>query len=157
VIIVTSLYTVLFAFHDGSFRRDDWRYAALDVAQGYEPGDTIVLERDNTREAFMRYYSHDLNLVPDSTQTPPIVLLADTPNTAPIERSSVRLWVVYRNPNEDVHRMGEMPDFDPFDPTLSDMGKWLSTRRDQVIEQRVYNGVRVLLLEPEQPMAARGR
>ncbi len=48
-------------------------------------------------------------------------------------------------------------DFDPFDPTLSDMGKWLSTRRDQVIEQRVYNGVRVLLLDPQQPMAVRER
>jgi hypothetical protein len=95
--------------------------------------------------------------VPASVQTPSIVLLADTPNTTPFERSSTRLWVVYRNPNEDVHRMGEMPDFDPFDPTLSDMGKWLSTRRDQVIEQRVYNGVRVLLLDPQQPMAARER
>jgi uncharacterized membrane protein len=160
VIIVTSLYTVLFAFHDGSFRRDDWRYAALDVAQGYEPGDTIVLERDNTREAFMRYYygaEENLSPAPVNAPTPPVVLLADTPNMTPVERSSARLWVVYRNPNEDVHRMGEMPDFDPFDPTLSDMGKWLSTRRDQVIEQRVYNGVRVLLLDPEQPMAARGR
>ncbi len=156
VVIVTSLYTVLFAFHDGSFRRDDWRYAALDVAKGYQTGDTIVLERDNTREAFMRYYygTDDLSLVPIRAQTPPIVLLADTPNTTPMERSSTRLWVIYRNPNEDVHRMGEMPDFDPFDPALSDMGKWLSTRRDQVIEQRVYNGVRVLLLDPQQPMAA---
>jgi hypothetical protein len=164
VVILTSLYTVLFAFHDGSFRRDDWRYAALDVAKGYEPGDTIVLERDNTREAFMRYYygtdyysANEVSPAPARVGTPSVVLLDDTPDIVPIERSSTRLWVIYRNPNEDVHRLGEMPDFDPFDPTLSDMGKWLSTRRDQVIEQRVYNGVRVLLLDPQQPMAARER
>jgi uncharacterized membrane protein len=158
IVILTSLYTVLFAFHDGSFRRDDWRYAALDVAKGYRAGDTIVLERDNTREAFMRYFygAEEKIPVPANAKQPPIVLLDETPDTTPIERSSNRLWVVYRNPNEDVHRMGEMPSFDPFDPTLSDMGKWLSQRRDEVIEQHVYNGVRVLLLDPGQSMTAAG-
>jgi hypothetical protein len=154
VVIATCLYTVLFSFHDGSFRRDDWRYVASDVAKGYRPGDTIVLERDNTREAFMRYYDTADETPGADAATPPIVLLDETPDTTQLERSADRLWVVYRNPNEDVHRMGEMPDFDPFDPTLSDMGKWLSKRRDQVIDQHVYNGVRVLLLDPQQPMAA---
>jgi uncharacterized membrane protein len=154
VVMATCLYTVLFSFRDGSFRRDDWRYAALDVAKGYQPGDTIMLERDNTREAFMRYYDVADETLQTAETTPPVVLLEETPDTTQIERSADRLWVVYRNPNEDVHRMGEMPDFDPFDPTLSDMGQWLSKRRDQVIEQRVYNGVRVLLLDPQQPVVA---
>lgn len=149
VVIATSLYVVLFSFHEGSFRRDDWRYAALDVAKEYQSGDAIMLERDNTREAFMRYYDTADEILQMPETTPPVVLLAETPDTTALERSANRLWVVYRNPNEDVHRMGEMPDFDPFDPTLSDMGQWLHMRRDQVIEQRVYNGVRVLLLDPE--------
>jgi uncharacterized membrane protein len=58
VVIATSLYTVLFAFHDGSFRRDDWRYAALDVAKGLRPGDTIVLEHSYDRVAFCYYYCY---------------------------------------------------------------------------------------------------
>ncbi len=157
IVIATSVYTVLFSFHEGSFRRDDWRYVATDVAERYQPGDTIMLERDNTREAFMRYYLDEDEVVEPHEITPPIVLLAEVTDTAPIERSADRLWVIYRNPNEDVHRMGEMPDFDPFDPTLSSMGEWLSTRQDQVIEQRVYNGVRVLLLDPQQPVATRTR
>ncbi len=155
VVIATSVYTVLFAFHDGSFRRDDWRYAALDVAKGFRPGDTIILEHGYDRVAFCYYYgTEDENLVPAHAIQPPIVLLKETPDTVPVERSADRLWVIYRNPNDDVHRMGEMPDFDPFDPALSDMGRWLSKRRNQVIEQRVYNGVRVLLLDPKQPIAA---
>jgi hypothetical protein len=76
--------------------------------------------------------------------------LKETPDTVSVERSADRLWVIYRSPDNDVHRMGEMPGFDPFDPTLSDMGRWLSERRNQVIEQRVYNGIHVLLLDPEQ-------
>jgi hypothetical protein len=155
VVIATSLYTVLFAFHAGSFRRDDWRDVALDVAQGFRPGDAILLEHGYDRVAFWYYYgSEDENPAPAPTVQSPIVVLKETPDTAPVERSADRLWVIYRDPIDDVHRMGEMPDFDPFDPTLSDMGRWLSQRRDQVIEQHVYNGIRVLLLDPEPPMAA---
>jgi len=64
------------------------------------------------------------------------------------------VWVIYRNPIEDVHRVGAMPDFDPFDPTLSPMGEWLSERRSQVVAQRKFNGVRILLLDPSQPLVA---
>jgi mannosyltransferase len=150
VVIATSLYTVLFAFHDGSFRRDDWRYVALDVAKGARPGDTIVLEHGYDRVAFCYYYCiEDQKLASAHAVQPSLVVLKETLDTVPVERSASRLWVIYRSPYNDVHRMGEMPDFDPFDPTLSDMGRWLSKRRDQVIEQRVYNGIHVLLLDPE--------
>jgi len=155
VVIATSLYTVLFAFHDGSFRRDDWRYAAQDVTNGFRPGDTIMVEHGYDRVAFCYYYCPgEGNPVPAHAVQPPIVVLKETPDTAPVERSADRLWVIYRNPINDIHRTGEMPNFDPFDPTLSDMGRWLSTRRDQVIEQHAYNGVRVLLLDLERPMPA---
>ena len=57
--------------------------------------------------------------------------------------------MVYRNPNEDVHRLGLMPDFDPFDPRLSAMGEWLSAYRPQVLEIQTFNGMKVLLLDPD--------
>ncbi len=153
VVILTGLYTVLFSFYDGSYQRTDWRSAAAYVAEGFRPGDAIVLERDNTEEAFSRYFQADERVA----QTPSpshILLMADAPDGGALEQSAVRLWVVYRNPNEDVHRMGLMPEFDPFDASLSPMGAWLSDHQDQVIEQRSYNGVRILLVDTRQPMAA---
>jgi len=153
VMIATGMYVVLFSFYDGSYRRSDWRQAADFVAERYQPGDVILLERDNTFEAFNHYYSVNPHVI-NSPVKSKIVLLAETPDTTTIEQTATRIWAVYRDPNEDVHRMGLMPDFDPFDPRLAPMGAWLNARREEVIEQRSVNGVRILLVDPHrQPMA----
>jgi hypothetical protein len=55
--------------------------------------------------------------------------------------------VIYRNPIEDIHRTGAMPEFDPFKPGLSPLGDWLIPRHDQVTAIYEFNGVTVLLLE----------
>jgi hypothetical protein len=146
IIVVTGLYVVLFSFHDGSYRREDWRAVANYVADSVQPGDAILVERDNISETFGYYYDaqkHPVN--PDSNV--PIVLLSETPNTSSLEQNTVRLWIIYRNPNEDVHRLGEMPDFDPFDAKLTPMGAWLNARRGEVVECRKFHGVYVLLLD----------
>jgi hypothetical protein len=153
ILIASGMYTVLFSFYDGSYQRSDWRHTAEFVAQRYQPGDVILLERDNTLEVFDRYYRVD-PLVVNSPVKSKIVLLSDTPDTTATEQSAARIWVVYRDPNEDVHRMGLMPDFNPFDPKLTPMGAWLAARRDEVIEQRSFNGVKILLVDPHlAPMA----
>ncbi len=143
VVMLTSLCTVAWAFHDGSYQRADWRGAAHYVAGHLQPGDVILLERDNTRVVFDRYFTPAPN-----TDAPAIVLLSDAPDPAQIGQDAARVWVLYRNPNEDVHRMGAMPAFDPWDPALSDMGAWLSARHGDLIEQRTYKGVTLLLLNP---------
>ena len=143
IVIATSLYTVALAFHDGSYQRADWRGAARYVAAHVQPGDVILLERDNTREVFDHYFTPALQM-----DTPAFVLLSDTPDPVLIGQNATRVWVLYRNPNEDVHRMGAMPAFDPWNPALSDMGEWLSTRHDNLIEQHSYTGVTLLLLDP---------
>ncbi len=145
IVIATGVWTILFTFYHGSYRRDDWRNVAAYVGDRYQPGDTILLERDNTVEVFTHYYNQDLT----APQNPSIVMLSETPDTSSMERSSQRIWVVYRNPNEDVHRMGEMPDFNPFNPKLAKMGEWLSTRESQLVEQRSFNGVKILLIDPQ--------
>ncbi|MBI5958101.1 MAG: glycosyltransferase family 39 protein [Chloroflexi bacterium] len=144
-IVITGLYTVLFAFYAGSYRRDDWRSVAEYVAERYEPGDTILLERDNTTKVFARYYAQ----MPDAHPDPRLAQLWNLPDTSDLERTSARVWVIYRNPNEDVHRMGQMPDFDPFNPHLSKMGEWLSVREDQLVERRTFHGVVILLIDPQ--------
>lgn len=148
IVMITGVYTILFTFYHGSYRRDDWRAVAEYVGDRYQPGDTILLERDNTVEVFNHYYRQDL----EAPQDPAIVMLSETPDTSSVERTSARIWVVYRNPNEDVHRMGEMPDFNPFNPKLAEMGEWLSTREPQLVEQRSFNGVKILLIDPQRPL-----
>ncbi len=151
VIIGTSLYTVLFSFYDGSFRREDWPDAAAYVAERVQRGDAILLERDNTYEAFTRYYAQtDPYLAgEEDVRSVRLVMLAEMPDPDVLAQQADRLWVIYRNPNEDVHRLGVMPDFDPFDPHLTTLGEWLSTRRGQVQEIRAFNGLKVLLLDPD--------
>lgn len=159
VILATCLYSVLFAFVDGSFRRDDWRDAAAYVAERVEDGDAIVVERDNTFEAFTRYYQQAEPFLDgeEVVEEADIFLLTETPDTSALDESAERLWVVYRNPNEDVHRLGLMPDFDPFDPRLSRMGEWLSARRAQVREIQTFNGLKVLLLDADSAPAPAGK
>lgn len=148
VLVASGAYTVLFSFYNGSYRRADWRDVAEYVSAEIQPGDAILLERSNTQKAFMRYYA------PTGDSTPGVYLLTDQPDTTRFEELSRRVWVIYRNPNEDVHRMGLMPEFDPFDPALSDMGAWLDQRETQVIAQQKFNGVRVLLLNTRHRLAA---
>ncbi len=148
IVLLTSAHNIIFSFYDGSYQRADWRGAAAYVAKEYQPGDDILIERSNVEQAFLRYFDPDL--APASER----VILADNPAAAFSPQTAPRVWVIYRNPIEDVHRVGAMPDFDPFDPTLSPMGEWLSERRSQVVAQRKFNGVRILLLDPSQPLVA---
>jgi uncharacterized membrane protein len=147
MIVVTSLYAVLFSYQNGSYQREDWQAVARFVSSNVQPGDAILVERDYINETFLYYYdvqNHRVNPDPNV----PIVLLSDTPDTSSLEQSSARLWIIYRNPNEDVHRLGEMPDFNPFDARLTPMGEWLNARRGEVTEYRKFRGVDVLVVTP---------
>jgi len=158
VVALTSLYLVVSAFADGSYRRADWREAADYVAGRVEAGDVILVERENTREAFARYYrvSDTFRSYDEDVTLTNVYMLSDMPDTSALEEQAKRVWVIYRNPNEDVHRLGLMPDFDPYDPDLSAMGEWLNARKSQVLEQRAFNGMKILLLIPDRasPVAA---
>lgn len=142
LMIVTSLVTLVVTFERGDDQRADFRGAADFIESQYQPGDGLVIERTNVEQAFMRYF--DAETLNDS---PEMLLLAATPDTEPFEQTASRLWVIYRNPIEDIHRHGAMPDFDPFKPGLSPLGDWLIPRRELVTEIHEFNGVTVLLLE----------
>jgi hypothetical protein len=144
VLVFSGTGSVLLMFREGSYRREDWRQAAAYVEQYYQPGDQFMFERKNVMQSFLRY------LEIDDQKPVGIIMMSSVPeealpNARPIMAS--RVWVIYRNPNENVHRQGVMPDFDPFEPGRSRIGDWLSTRRGQVLEQKKFNGVTVLLVD----------
>lgn len=148
IVAATSIYTVLFSFHSGDFTRADWRGAASFVESRWQPGDMIVTERDNARKAFERYFAHD-----SAEPGADVVLLAglDAQLQPDIPQ---RIWVLYRNPIEDVHRQGAMPTFNPFKRGLSATGDWLAEHHDQVVEMRAFRGVTVLLVETQSTQQA---
>ncbi|WP_119067474.1 glycosyltransferase family 39 protein [Aggregatilinea lenta] len=150
VLSLTALGNILFSFHSGEYQRADYRGAAEFIAREYKPGDAVIIERENVQEVFTRYFE------PGSKESPELVLLSNTPDTVPYETTGRRVWVVYRNPNEDIHEQGAMPDFDPLQPGLSPTGDWLVSHRDMILRQRSFNGVTVLELQMGERILAGG-
>jgi hypothetical protein len=148
ILFVTGAHGLVMSYNNGNYQRADWRSAATYVEQSVEPGDVILVERMNTQQAFTNYFEED------APGAPPLLVLSEMPEgRVALNPPSGRVWVVYRNPNEDVHRQGAMPEFDPFEMGRTTMGDWLNGMQEQVIEQRRFNGVRVLLVDLGQGVA----
>jgi len=141
VLVLSALGILTASFADDEHHREDWRAVTDYVALNAAEGDGYLLERPHIIRAFRHYYVddavdgsliHDLNAEPDTTT---------------LEAATERIWVIYRNPIEDLHRLTIRPDFDPFDPELSSVGAWLAEREAQVISMEKFNGVTVLLVD----------
>jgi 4-amino-4-deoxy-L-arabinose transferase-like glycosyltransferase len=140
ILVVTAASNVVSIFSNDEYIRSDWDGVTAYIADEYEPGDRIVFERWNTYFVFDRYYEGDPSILDERTY------LIDSTQTAAFEQNAGRVWVIYRNPNEDFHRQGLMPDFDPFASSISPMGDWLHARRDRILQQKAFHGVKVFLL-----------
>lgn len=136
IAVLSGLLVVWQSFSTGDYVREDWRASTAYIADRIQPGDQIVLDAAFNEIAFLHYFE------PADHFPRAIVHEAG----AEIEPGILRIWAVYRNPIEDVHRQGVMPDFDPFDPTLSPMGQWLASQRDRVLQRANFNGITVLLM-----------
>jgi hypothetical protein len=144
LILLTGAVNLVVTFECGDYHRDDWRGATDYIARRYQPGDGVMVERANIQKAFLYYYER-------REDRPPLTLvqLAATPDTADFEQLVERVWVIYRNPNENVHCQGAMPRFDPFEPDRSQLGNWLIARQGRVATRREFHGVTVILLSRE--------
>ncbi|HEX3053611.1 MAG TPA: hypothetical protein VHP83_23325, partial [Aggregatilineaceae bacterium] len=140
-VILTGAATIEATFSHNNYIRDDWSHATRYVAQQIQPGDQVLVERDNIKQAFDLYYPQT------GRPMPPVVRLTDMPDTAAFEPSTQRVWLIYRNPNEDVHSQIVMPDFDPYEPGRTRLGDWLIAHQAQVVAEQRFNGVTVLLLD----------
>lgn len=134
LVVLSGILVVYQTTSSGDDEREDWRAATQYIAAQVEPTDSIILDADYYELAFLHYFPE--------TVIPRLMMVYEAEQLADADR----VWVVYRNPIEDVHRQGVMPDFDPFDPTLSPTGEWLAARQDQVVQREDFNGITVLLL-----------
>lgn len=135
LVVLSSMLMVYQTISAGDDEREDWRAAARYIATQVEPADRVILDGAYFELGFLYYFKE--TAIPRHT-VDVVEQLTDI--------DTGRIWVVYRNPNEDVHRQGIMPDFDPFDPDSSPTGEWLASQQDRVLEREDFNGITVLLL-----------
>lgn len=140
-IVVTGAASIHTTFDRGDHEREDWYNVAAFIANHTSPSDGIVVDRMNVERAFLRYYPVS------QSGSPALARLEAIPDTTLFEQSVECIWVVFRNPHEDVHRQGVMPPFDPFEQGHTPLGDWVFDRRDLVVMQREFNGVTVVLLD----------
>jgi mannosyltransferase len=140
VVVVVGASNVVIVLDRGDDQKEDWRAAAAYIEQERQPGDGLLAETPVTLVVFLRYF--------EDSEMPRAWLLEDNPELAESHDGPVRrVWAIYRNPNEDGHIQGVLPGVDPFAPGDSPMAEWLIERRDQVIDQKEFNGVSVLLVD----------
>lgn len=148
LVVFVNLVTIAHTLERSTIEREAWRDVARYVEPQFQEGDGFLFEEQISLVAFLTYYDNRTML--DRT------LLFDVPdagaNGAPATDTWAgpveRLWAIYRNPNDDVHREGVMPDFDPFE-SKSDvmMSEWLQNHHEQIIEQHEFNGIKVFLVD----------
>lgn len=140
VIFFTSLVNILIRFEEGGYERTDWDGAAEFIESQIQPEDGVMFERWNTSFIFHRYYDGETRLMN-------VHYLNENPSDLRFEKETDRMWVIFRNPIEDFHMEGQMPDFNPFEPSPSPMDEWLNKRRDRIIKIAQFDGVLIVLLE----------
>lgn len=150
VLLIFNMVSLVATFDNGDYIRSEWDAVAAYIEREYQPGDGILLERDIIERTFLREF-------PDAHPAAAAILqlrgeTPDTPvDTSAFEAEHTRIWAIYRNPNEDVHRVGRMPAFDPFERDRTLLGDWLNDRQALAVPARQFevNGVTVVLIVPE--------
>lgn len=139
VVLVTSTYNILHIFDHDNHKRADWQGAMAYLADEIQSGDVIVIGKQHTATAFWHHF-------PGSTSIKTVVLDNLSADEA-IVPDSGRAWVVYRNPIENLHWLGVMPDFDPLKPQQAEIGNWLIHQEDQITEILAFRGIKIILLD----------
>ncbi len=137
LVVMSSLLTIRQTIMSGENEREDWRGATEYIAAYFQTGDGFVLDYPYYLIALSHYLPVD-----DIA----FYILTEFENTHTLSDFS-RIWVIYRNPNEDIHRQGLMPDFDPYAPALNPTGEWLAERRGQILQHADFNGLSIFLLQ----------
>ena len=138
-IVITGSVSVVATLEKDDHQREDWRSAAAYIQTNYREGDVFVVDRAVTLTSFQRYFGTEQSLL--------VLQLSEAESTAYPENNNGRYWVLFRNPDEDIHRLGTMPEFNPLQPYQSVISDWLLPRRDFVVQYATFDGISVLLVD----------
>lgn len=136
ILMITGLTSVGTMLRDHTYVREDWQSVSTYVDDHYEERDYLIIDRAVTLTALSRYSTgsdawHLIQL--DETDVP----------VPPLEDGHV-YWLIYPNPDQDMHILGEMPDFDLFSSYPTSISHWLDDYRDYVVDYIMFNGIAIV-------------
>lgn len=149
VVVITGLANFLVTFEGERIERQGWRRAADYILKERQPGDALLVESPSTLWTFLYYFEDDemarawLDDGSGEAQQP-----ADQ-----YERAVNRIWAISigwtkaAGSDQDIHRLGTLPDFDPFDTDQFLIADWLTEHAGRVLHRRDFAGVKVFLLD----------
>lgn len=137
IVLSGGLYASV-TLQTGADEREDWHDAVQYVAAHYQPGDTLLINPAHGILPLRRYWP--------GTDVDSLTVHVDDDTADTLLDADGRVWVLFKNPNVDIHREILQADFDPLNSEAA-LSEWLQPRRAYIQTITAYNGVTVLLLQ----------
>lgn len=138
ILIITGLTSVGTMFKNHQYVREDWQSVSQYLDDHYEQADVVVVDRAVTLKAISRYRANTANLQ--------LIQLDETHDAIPPLEEGRTYWLIYPNPDPDIHTLGGMPDFDIYEAFPTTVAQWLSDYRDLIVDYVMFKGVAIVKL-----------
>lgn len=129
-------------YSDPIYAKEDWRGLAGYIQQKSQSNDVIFLETLEGTLPFNYYYGGQLERVP---------MLANR-TIAPLDEITQehdRIWLVYPYPHDTTHFVAKPGPLDLYgEETEPTIRRWLVAHRRDIVEERDFSGLRLILYEP---------
>jgi uncharacterized membrane protein len=122
--------------------KEDWKGAVAYIADRFQAGDAVALRSAYDLAPFL-YYGHNLPWVPIEQS---LEHGSSTPWAA-ITTDRQRLWILYLSPRNSGHLVNKTPSFDIYTEADPDTRAWLLAHRDNIVDERRFASLAVLLME----------
>ena len=132
----TGLFSTVTIFNNDA-EREDWIGVWEMIDSRYQSGDAVLIEPEVGLLPLRRYADGHI----DEAN----IIHIQNAESDTLDQTYARVWVVFRNPNTNIHREFTAADFDVFDTTRP-LTKWLQDRHNNIDQTYEFNGVKVLLI-----------
>jgi len=128
-------------YFDPIYAKEDWRGLAGYIQQKSQSNDIIFLETLEGTLPFNYYYRGQLERVPMSVNR--IIAPLDE-----ITQEHDRIWLVYPYPHDTTHFVAKPGPLDLYGgETAPQIRSWLMAHRPDIVEERDFSGLRLILYE----------
>jgi mannosyltransferase len=134
--------TVRVVGNDPYFAKEDWRGVTAALEAGLAPGDTVVLQDDETLIATTAYRTMEWPFVVLDPKEPSVML-------EDMSAQHRRIWLVWRSPHESNHRLCKSEPFDVFVEATPPVRAWLMAQRERIVLDLRFPGLSLVRVDVE--------